>query len=390
MKFLNDELNYFFSGKGMPYEKVAIMVAVVVTLLFSALLSHNYIQKGEIVVIDVDNSKTSRTLVETMNASPYIKVKAVLNMPTEPQKLLQQDACLAVIYIPAGFEKNRYEQSAASVGVFYDNITSAPTANLKSALNGIVGMENAKMTAITRAAQGLPPASGGISLKERLLFNPNGSASNSTIVGFLFFFGSMFFVFASIGMTARLRLERKWQEQILTGTPFDLIVRTLPYCICLFVSFFVGMGILRVIGDLSFTGSLITFIAALVLYILALTMVCILFGWSALDPGKAISKMILFLPGGFILGGYTMPVDIMPSWMIWLSHAFPLTWLFHFTRDLMLRGAGFSDIAREFGGLMLYTGTLAGLLCNVFYRERKKLQQAEKEENLIAGAVKTS
>ena len=68
MNSLKDELTFFFSGQGMPYAKVSIMVAVVVALLFTAILSNNYVKDASIAVIDMDNSKFSRELIEEINA----------------------------------------------------------------------------------------------------------------------------------------------------------------------------------------------------------------------------------------------------------------------------------------------------------------------------------
>lgn len=378
MRFLKDELAYLFSGKGMPYEKVSIMIAVVVTLLFSTIFSNNYIKEGKIAVIDLDNSKFSHELIDKINASPYMKVGAVLNVPADPKTLFYQDRYLAVVYMPAGLEKNRYDKTSNSVGVFYDNISSAQSGNVKGALNTILAIENHIIAAPDIQSQGLNEEQSAavisnLSLKERLLFNPNSSTSNATTLGFLFFFGSMFFVFASIGIMARLRMERKWEEQILTGTPVDLLLRFLPYCCFLTVSLFLGLAILRVVGDLVFAGNVLVFFLILFLYVFSLALTCILFGWAAPHPGAAISKMILFLPGGFILGGYTSPTAILPEWAYLLSHVFPLTWMFRFTRDIISRGASFVDISQELGLFLLYIGVLATLFCSFFYRERKAI-----------------
>lgn len=87
--------------------------------------------------------------------------------------------------------------------------------------------------------------------------------------------------------------------------------------------------------------------------------------------------MILFLPGGFILGGATNPLSIVPDWVHIVANVFPLVWAYRFARDIILRGAPFMDIAHEFGGFMLYTGVLAVLVCLRFYRERKDLLAEE-------------
>ena len=98
MHSLKDELDFLFSGKGMPYEKVSIVVALVTVILMGLLLGNNYNKDVNIAVIDLDNSRYSRELVELIDASPYIRVSAVLNVPAEPKSLMYRDKNVAVFF----------------------------------------------------------------------------------------------------------------------------------------------------------------------------------------------------------------------------------------------------------------------------------------------------
>ena len=106
-------------------------------------------------------------------------------------------------------------------------------------------------------------------------------------------------------------------------------------------------------------------------------MMSLLFGWTAANPGIASSRMILFIPGGFIFGGPTGPTAFYPDWVLNLSHVFPLTWEFHFPRDIILRGAGLADISKEIGAFLIYIGVVAVLFCVKFYRSKQQLQQRQ-------------
>ncbi len=288
----------------------------------------------------------------------------VVNAAMDPKSFFYRDECVAVIYMPKDLEKNRYTHMASSIGVFYDNTNTAQTADIKVALNEIVATDN-RLSAGTAADNSL-------SLHERNLFNPAGSTSNGETQGFLFFFSSMFFVFATIGMVPRLRLSGKLATIYAEGTPFDILVRLIPYGGCLLTGFLIGMAILRIWGDMVFSGSLLVFLFSQILYIMGVGIMSLLFGWTAANPGIASSRMILFIPGGFILGGPTGPVPVLSLWVQMISHVFPLTWEFHFVRDIITRGAGFMDCAREFGGFMIYLGILAVIFCLRFYSCRNK------------------
>ena len=381
MHSLKDEIKYLFSGQGMPYERVCLLVAMVVTVILSVLLSGNFAKEARVAVIDLDNSAYTRELITRVNASEYMKVTAVLNTPVDPKTLCYEDKAVAVLYFPQGLEKDRYTGVGTQIGVFYDNTNNAQTADIKVALNELIGLDNAQAAGDVGSTN--DSLAGNLSLAERILFNPQDSTSNGETLGFLFFFGSMFFVFATIGMVPRLRLTHALDRILLEGTPWDLILRLLPYGGCLIVSFFVGMAILRIWGDLNFSGSAWVFLFTQLFYVLAVGMLSLLFGWTAANPGIASSRMILFIPGGFILGGMTGPLTFYAPWVVAASHVFPLTWEFHFQRDIIARGAGFFDISTLFGAFLLYLAAIAAAFILRFRSARRQLlrQQAAAERH---------
>ena len=270
MDSVKDEIRFLLSGNGMPYQKVSLAVAVIVAVFFTLALYNNSIRDARVAVIDLDNSKYSHELTQKIDASPFMHVTAILNTPADPKALCYQDQAIAVICLPKGLEKARYTDGASgSIGVYYDYTNTAQHADIMEALPEIVATENAMASGGT---------GGGIQLYSRRLFNPAASTANGETQGFLFFFSSMFFVFATIGMVPRLRLEHKWEPLLKTGSPFDLMLRLVPYGVCLLVAFFVGMAILRVWGDMVIGGRMIWFFLSQFFYIWVLGMMSLLFG----------------------------------------------------------------------------------------------------------------
>ena len=95
--------------------------------------------------------------------------------------------------------------------------------------------------------------------------------------------------------------------------------------------------------------------------------------------------MILFIPGGFILGGVTSPLSHLSPWVVAVSHIFPLTWEFHFTRDIIQRGASLPQISSEVGAFLIYVSIVAVLLSLRFHTKRNDLiksRQADALESL--------
>ena len=109
-------------------------------------------------------------------------------------------------------------------------------------------------------------------------------------------------------------------------------------------------------------------------------MVTTLAGWSAANLGVAASRMILIIPGGFIFGGPTGPLSHFADWVVALSHIWPLTWEFHFTRDIITRGADFMGYAATFGAFLIYIAVIGVLYTLRFYSAKKELLARDIEE----------
>ena len=78
-------------------------------------------------------------------------------------------------------------------------------------------------------------------------------------------------------------------------------------------------------------------------------------------------------------------------WVVNFAHIFPLTWQFHFTRDIIQRGASLPAISSEIGAFMIYMGIVSILFSLRFYNSRKELLATVKKETLehLQGEVKT-
>ncbi|MBR1420106.1 MAG: ABC transporter permease [Selenomonadaceae bacterium] len=369
MGSFKSEIGFLFSGKGMPYEKVCILVAMVISIFLTLLMSGNFAKDAPIAVIDLDNSHYSRELISQIEASEYMQVSEVLYTPIDPQTLFYRDHVIAVVYFPRELEKNRYSGNNGVIGVFYDYTNTAQAADIKQALNSLVAEDNASAIQATGGTN-----TGTVTLSSRNLFNPAGSTSNGQTQGFLFFFGSMFFVFATIGMIPRLRMTHQLDDILLNGTPWELLAKIVPYAFLMVISFFFGMAILRIWGDLVFSGALISFLIIQIFYSINVGILSLLVGWTAPNPGLANSRMIFLIPGGFILGGVTAPIAKFAPWVIAFSHIFPLTWEFHFTRDIIQRGATLTDISSEVGAYFVYIAICAIWFCWRFYHDKEVLQ----------------
>lgn len=126
MNSLRDEIEFMFSGQGMPYHKVSMVLAVFIAVIFTVVYSNNYIKEADVAVIDIDNSRFSRSFIEDLDASPFIHIKNVYQTPQNPDKLMYHDEHIAVLYIPHDFEKS-VTVKLLIISVFFMIISMRPS-----------------------------------------------------------------------------------------------------------------------------------------------------------------------------------------------------------------------------------------------------------------------
>ncbi|MCR5536731.1 MAG: ABC transporter permease [Succinivibrio sp.] len=383
-----EELAIMRSGHAIPYHKVGMMVAMLTCIIFSVIFSHGVVFEGRVAVIDLDHSQLSQTLIEQLNSSPYIRVTEVYHAPCDPVKLIAHDRNLGVLYLPVHLEKELYaSHRPMNIGYLADYSNEAQNAQVQENLNEIIGALSGRQAAIRLARLGLgetetQAALQPLSVKMRRLLDPVFSATNTTVVSFIYFFSSIFLGLNTLMIMGRMHLTEQFERCIADG-PLCMIARLVPYTLIYMTAIVLPCALMIFFGQMRFAGNFLAFLPSLFLTGMSIGMFCMFAAWNAQDPGSASSFMILIVPPGFIVGGATMAIGFLPEWAYYLSHAFPLVWEFSFYRDFALRGLSLAEMLRSYGLYLGYLAILGLLICLRWQKSQKKISQPQRMSPLI-------
>lgn len=380
IKSMLEELDAMLSGHFIPYYKVCLGLAAIVSLIFSIVLSHGSVFEGKIAVIDLDGSNYSTELISKVNTSPFIEITEVIRSPINPITLVSHDRNLGVLYIPKGLEKSlKKGDQTVKLGYFADDSNDAQNAKVMQSLNEIIPESGAELSVGKVAALGLGREAteatlSPMQLKTRTMFNPASSSTISTIIYFVYFFSSLTYGLTSLMIIGRLKTMGMWNTVIERGF-LPLLARTVPYALFYTTALTLITAILVIFGQLRFDGNYFTFVPSIFMTGLAFGWLGLLLSWKTNHPGEGASKMIFLVPPGFIMGGSTMAVGVMPIWAFYVSHAFPLVWLFRFFRDIGIRGRSFVDMLSTYGIFIIYLTVIAFAV--MMFVKRSKNSQPE-------------
>ncbi|WP_218057042.1 MULTISPECIES: ABC transporter permease [unclassified Gilliamella] len=376
IKSMLEELDAMLSGHFIPYYKVCLGLAAIVSLIFSMVLSHGSVFEGKIAVIDLDSSNYSTELISKVNTSPFIEISEVIHSPINPITLVSHDSNLGVLYIPKGLEKSlKKGDKTVKLGYFVDDTNDAQNAKVMQSLNEIIpelGVELSvgKVAALGQGREATEATLSPMQLKTRYMFNPASSSTISTIIYFVYFFSSLTYGLTSLMIIGRLKSTGMWNTVVERGF-LPLLARTVPYALFYTTALTLITAILVIFGQLRFDGNYFAFVPSVFMTGLAFGWLGFLLSWNTNHPGEGASRMIFLVPPGFIMGGSTMAVGIMPIWAYYASHAFPLVWLFRFFRDCAMRGRSFIDMLSTYGIFIIYLTVIAFVVMMFVERVKK-------------------
>ena len=269
-----EEWTAMFSGRFPPYHKMGIAVAVITTVAFSIILSHDVVFEAPVAVIDLDQSRWSAELIEKLNASSYMQVERVVHSPADPRRMTAHDRVQAVIFIPKDAQASLLRGAqTVRLGTYLDDSNTAQNGGLISQLNEITAELSAEraasrpggVSALGQTTAGTEALLSPLRMGFRYLSNPTGQGATGTVINFLLFFSLMFHGLTSLMIIGRLRVTGLWNTSVLSGSLVSLLLRGVPYALIYTTVVTTAISVLTTFGQLRFAGSIWQFVPALFL-----------------------------------------------------------------------------------------------------------------------------
>ncbi|MDR1322616.1 MAG: ABC transporter permease [Gracilibacteraceae bacterium] len=370
MSQLFDELKHLKNRTIM----LAFIAPVIAVLIFAYMLGGSRILDAGLAVVDPGDSQYSRQLIDKIDASPYVAVKAVYREPTEPETLLKKADYLAVLVLPAELEQNRLRGRTSTIGLVVDDTVLSAAANLRQGVAEVIATENAGAIAPRLVGMGLTSAQAGallntLSLRQRTPFNPAMSYINFMVMGIAHVVLMALFMMQAAGVIPRLRLRERWPSD--RRFPLGLLSRLLPYMLIFAAATLLVLGLAKRFLALRFTGGVLDYALPLLLYLLAVSLLGMILGCLSKTPSQVMSRLMPVIAPSFFLSNLTLPLITLPAPLQMLSQALPLSWYVRFYQGVAIRGASLADLSADLGGFLIYVAALGLVLVPLLIREAR-------------------
>jgi drug efflux transport system permease protein len=319
-------------------------------------------------VLDYDRSASSRSIISDFVSSGYFDYKYRLDKPAQIDSLIQRGDVRLMIVIPTGFEKNIKRGIPSDIQIITDG-SDANTANLATNYaEMILASYNIKILK-NLTGKTINPH---ISIEVRFWYNSDLRSQNFIIPGLI----ALIMTVISALLTS-LTVAREWErgtmEQIITTpvTSMELALgKLLPYFAIAIIDVIIATAVGTLIYNIPFRGNIFILLSFSTLFLFSVLGIGFLISVTTKSQQLAYqyAMLVSFLPT-FLFSGLLFPISSMPGVLQKITLLVPARYFVKITRDLFLKGAGWTHLYLE-GLVLLAFSILLVILSAAVFKKR--------------------
>ncbi len=329
-----------------------IFVMPMVQLLVLSFAVDYEIKHIKLFFVDQDKSQFSGLMYSQFEASEYFIINDFSNSLAEAKEAMQRGDCDQILVIGRGFEQNMYRNGFEDVQLIMNAIdgtkaglSSSYATNIIRDFNHLLVMDfgiRSSMEAIPEYRQ--------IDVGYSYWYNPELNYQAYMVPGILVLLVTMIGGFLS-SMNIVREKELGTIDQIHV-TPIKkhhfILGKTLPFWMVGMVEFGLGLVLAKLVFDIPMVGSIFTLFAFAGTYLLVVLGLGLLISTITETQQQAMFISWFFLVIFILLGGLFTAVENMPDWAQQITRLNPVRYFIEVNRMVLLKGAGFKDVANHF------------------------------------------
>ncbi len=337
----------------------ATLVQIVVLPLIQLLILSNVatfaIKRSPVYVVDFDRSSTSRGLVSRLGASGLFDVVGQSSAPAIANDAMLRGTVTLVVTIPQDFESTLTRTGTAPLHLDVNSEKGSAAGIVQSYVAQILQSYSEELTAERGQAAGTRKV-GRIETVFRGWYNPTLNYKHYMVPGILVALVTMIGTLLTAQNIAREK-EMGTLEQ-LNVTPITkaefITAKLLPFWVLALLDLALGLLVAHFVFGVPVRGSLLLLFASAGVYLVVALAIGLWISTLVETQQQAMFVSFFVLMIYLLMSGLFTPVDSMPHWVQLLSELNPVRHFVTIARAILIKGAGFVEIARPLGILAVY------------------------------------
>ncbi|MDF3883955.1 ribosome-associated ATPase/putative transporter RbbA [Cupriavidus basilensis] len=329
--------------------RLAFAILGPIVLLCAAAWSVSFdVENVRFAVLDRDQSRASRELVEQFSGSRYFVQTDDVRSEADADRRLRAANDMLVVDIPPGFERDLLAGRQPQLAFRVDGSSPFPGATTRAYVTGVLlAYANAQMRALPARPAALP-----VSIESRFIYNQEFRSIYAITPGIIM----LALILIPTMLTALGVVREKEMGSItnLYASPASvgeyLIGKQLPYVGLAMVSYLTLVALAIVLLQVPLKGSFLALSLGAALFVLAATALGLLVSTFVRSQVAAIfGTAILCLIPSVNFSGLLYPVSTLTGSSYWIGLGFPSSWFQLVSLGSFTKGLG----AGSFGAMYL-------------------------------------
>jgi ABC-2 type transport system permease protein len=354
-----------------PRTLVFIFMMPIMQLVLLGFVNNTDIKDVPTVVFNQDNSRASRSLLDSFNSTGYFNFKYAVYSQEEVNDLIASGKAAVGIVIPPDYGSNLITGKTADVLVLLDGSNPTVAGSVLSAA-ALVGQAHGASVRTQQLALRGPVGGVGspVDVRTRVLYNPDLLGSYNIVPGLV----AMILFQTATSLTALAIVkerERGTIEQLIV-TPIRswelIIAKIIPYILVSFANTILIMAVGTFMFGVPLRGSIVLLFSLVGLYLLPTLGLGLLISTAARTQQQAqLMTMPIMLPS-MLLSGVFFPTSSLPLFLQMIGRLLPLTYFVIILRSIVIKGVGLNMIMPEVTALTIFAILLLGLAARRFQK----------------------
>jgi ABC-2 type transport system permease protein len=306
-------------------------------------------------VVDLDGSQFSRSFLSAMQETGYFELDRKARSERELDDLFLAGRVQFGVQIPPNFGRDIMRGENPALLVIAD--ATDPSASG----NAIAALQQLPARVFTRDLQGAGHMRDGakppFELRLHRRYNPTGETSFNIVPGLMGTILTLTMLLFT-GLSVTREVERGTMETLLSLPirPVEIMLGKIsPYVLVGGIQMTIILSAGFLLFGVPLAGSLPLLLVLTTLFICANLAVGYTFSTIATSQLQAMQMSFFFFLPSMLLSGFMFPFRGMPGWAQWIGEILPLTHFLRIIRGIMLKGAGFGDLAVEIAAVAAFT-----------------------------------
>ncbi|WP_028522285.1 ABC transporter permease [Runella limosa] len=321
---------------------ILLGLPVVMMILFGFALSSE-VKNSNVAILDYSNDDASRLLIDRIDQSQYFSVKERLKTEAEIERVFRRGEARLVVIFPQNFQEDLSHTNQVQVR-FIGDASDPNTSNI--VINYASSIFRDYQNELNEQKK-LPYT---IETETRMLYNPQLKSSYNFVPGVM----TLILMLLGAMMTSVSIVKEKetgTMEILLVSPMRPLLVvlsKAVPYLFLCFIDVVIILLLAIFLLDMPIRGSLPLLLAESLLFILTTLSLGLLVS-AVVDSQQTAMFLSLvgFLMPALVFSGFMFPIENMPLPLQIVSNIVPTKWYYSIVRAIMVKGLGFSYVAKQ-------------------------------------------